>query len=583
MGQGKGKWKVLLLILLFTSYVNLLTVVEHSHDNYHRPAKLEGAVFQELWGFNWSENLDVKLVDESVIEFNGAAVRVEHYTFRLLPDNATCLTHAWLYSTGSGGSEDSFWLLLVHGLGGDHRFFEGELGGYKLAYELALRGYKVLAIDAAGHGQSCIPGGRSWVDRAYTIEPGEFFLYYVYLSAVRGVEVAKTLGAVPGRIAVAGVSMGGMTSIVVGSIHPDVRLAIPIVASGCIPCMIESGGLANLVGSANTTINAATVEKLSASDPLAYAEYAASRGMVSGKVFYMLFSGHDEFFPVEGLDATVEALKRGGATVYVAFSGNNNHYRAAPGWIDSVVALVEIYRRGGPARVERALSGSEARRAGIAGVILNPREWRPASDGLAYTVGVPVLPLLLGGEAVVEYTGTPVLTTSLPASIPAALRIAVFATTAVAAYMAARRLNVRRPAAVLAVALVSAAVFAAPFWVWPGRFSLSLLDLMERYAVTPSEALGAPTHVILTVLVLAAPLLLALYMLAARRGSGIAAAVLYVLFSLAPFAIMRLMLGNIASRSPQPLAAETVPLEAAVFVILAAAWRAKQGLASAGK
>ncbi|WP_062662194.1 alpha/beta fold hydrolase [Aeropyrum camini] len=268
------------LLLLFIGYINLYTVLDPSQDTYITPPPLGEDLYRELWGFDWSRGLDVRVESFEAASYRGSTISVAKISFSLLPGTPDCRIYGWLY--GSPSSEGP-WILLVHGLGGDHTFFEETLGGYKIAYELALRGFKVLSIDAAGHGESCIPGGESWRDRATTLEPGEFFLYYVYLSGVRAVEAAEALGAEPGRIAVMGVSMGGLTSYTVASLHPSVTLAIPIVASGCLSCMIQSGGLANLVGPSDAPVDGETVEKLSSSDPLSYIKLAASKGLLEGK------------------------------------------------------------------------------------------------------------------------------------------------------------------------------------------------------------------------------------------------------------------------------------------------------------
>lgn len=562
-------WGLALVILLLVGYVNVLALIERPIDDYPVTGALSDKVFEALWSFDWSSELNLKLVEEQEVDYDGVGVDVKHYTYQLIPQNESCLVHAWVYDAPG---DNGYWVILVHGLGGSHEFYEKPLGGYKLAYELAKRGFTVMAIDAAGHGLSCIPGGKSWTDKAFTIEPGEFFLYYVYLSGVRAVEAAKELGAEPGKIIVSGVSMGGMTSLVVGSIHPDVPLAIPIVASGCIPCMIGSGGLANLVGPTDMALDEETIAKLSAADPLAYIKYAGAKGLLEGKAFYILFSGHDEFFPTEGLIATVKALQEGGARVYVAFDGNNNHYKPAAGWIDSILSLMESYAGEGEAGLP---STGEAAYADSGLLLYGAREWRPPVEGLAYASGVPLVPLLFGGEVVGEYSGNPLLTT-LP-YIPSWVLNAILALLAliIAYTVAVRRLGLARPEALMTLVVAAVIIYALPYWTWPGRFALSLLELIERYGVTPSGALGIQTLPLLTAAILVAPLLLTLYILSGRRALSILTAILYLLVALLPFIVTRLVLATIASRAPQPLPASTIPIEIAVPVILAVSWKIK--------
>lgn len=110
---------------------------------------------------------------------------------------------------------------------------------------MAKQGHVVLAIDAPGHGKSCIIGSKDWREAARRLKPVKLNLFYqVYVAVVRSIEVLKHIKIVdPERIGIVGVSMGGMAAIVAGSLHPAVKAVIPIVASGCIPCMIASGGL----------------------------------------------------------------------------------------------------------------------------------------------------------------------------------------------------------------------------------------------------------------------------------------------------------------------------------------------------
>ncbi len=556
---------VVFILLLFFGSINLYTVLDPSLDYFKASPPLEGALYDRLWGFDWSSGLDLRVEESRSIGYKGVTVKIKHVTYALFPWNNTCRIHAWLYTVGARGSG---WIVLVHGLGGSHEFWEEQLDGYKVAFDLALMGFNVLSIDAAGHGESCIPGGKSWEDKAFTIEPGEFFLYHVYVSAVRAVEAAKAMGAEPGRIAVMGVSMGGMTSYVVASIHPDVPLAIPIVASGCIPCMIQSGGLANLVGPTNMEVTDEVVAKLAAADPLSYIKLAASRGWLEGKTFYILFSGHDEYFPTEGLEFTVEALREGGARVSVAFAGNNNHYKPAPGWMDSVFIVLEEFLRKGVEGVASMLPRGQAHVTSQAALVVGASKWRPGADGLAYLPGIPLIPMLLGGEVVGKVGDRP-LANLLPQSSPLALRLAMLALFTAAAAIYARSRGIPRWPLAIVAAYASAAAFASPFWLWPGRFHHSVLSLMERYAVTPSMVLGIPTNPLLSLAVALSPVLAAALATSRGKASTAALAVLYLVASLLPFILMRVVLSVIESRALQPMPARVVPVEAVYIALVA--------------
>ena len=558
----KAVLKIASIIFTMAAFTSLLAVLDPSHDQYPPPPDVDPGVFEKLWSFDWGKDLNLTIEQLDEWSYSGTEIMETRVEFSLKPDTPECRISGFIYSSKSSSPSD--WVILVHGLGGDHTFFEEEIGGVILPLELASLGYTVMAIDAAGHGESCIPGGESWVDRAGVLEPGEFFLYYVYLSGVRAVEAALALGAEEGRIAVSGVSMGGLTSYAVASLHPAVSLAIPIVASGCFNCMILSGGLANLVGPADAAFSEETALSLAYVDPLTY----ISEGSVDGKLFYILFSGHDEFFPTEGLAATVDGLRAAGASVYLAFDGNNNHYKAPPEWVSSAIEVLKAFKEGGVEEAEEALGSRAASAPGLTSFLTGGGEWRPAADGLYYLPGVPILPLLLSGEVVDKSKDIPI-TASTPEAAPAPLKyIATLAWFALA-YMAATHSGVprRRVQAMLALTLAAALLYSLPFWAWSGRFSLGILSLMERYAVTPQDALGLPTSPILTLLILAAPAAIAVQHTTGRRAVIVVTAIILLLATLAPFILMRLVLGEIEARSPQDLPTQIYPLELAGILL----------------
>ncbi|GBF08840.1 hypothetical protein apy_05650, partial [Aeropyrum pernix] len=356
---------------------------------------------------------------------------------------------------------------------------------------------------------------------------------------------------------------------------PAVPLAVPIVASGCLPCMIQSGGLANLVGPPDAPVDMETVAMLSHADPLSYIRMAGERGWLEGKAFYILFSGHDEYFPTEGLAATVDALRSAGAVVAVAYSGNNNHYKPAPGWMDSALLVLEEFRDGGVEAVRTLLTPAAGEEAGWPDLLAGGAEWRPSSDGLAYLPGIPLIPLVLSGEVVSRAPGE-VLATSLPWSPPRILPAIILLAATVLAGLHAHRSRLPRWPAALAAAYATAAAYTIAFWTWPGRFSLGMLSLMERFAVTPSLTLGLPTLELMTLSAALSPLLAAAYLLAAGRWVSIATAALYLAVALPPYIVMRLVLSLVAENALQPIPAAIVPVEIAYILILAAAVVAKR-------
>ncbi|MEB3860353.1 MAG: acetylxylan esterase, partial [Desulfurococcales archaeon] len=209
---------ILLVVLIASMTSSLQSVLVPSEKPYTGPPTISPVDFDYFWGLDWSEDLDVRVESRTPVTYSSptgfiTTLYVTELSYRLYPGR-DCRIYAWLYTTNNSGE---YGILLVHGLGGDHKSFEEPLEepleGVITAYELASMGYMVLSIDAAGHGKSCIPGSSDWIEAARKTSAEDFLFRHVYSSALRGVEVLKQMGASPGKIAVAGVSMGGMTSI----------------------------------------------------------------------------------------------------------------------------------------------------------------------------------------------------------------------------------------------------------------------------------------------------------------------------------------------------------------------------------
>ncbi len=95
------------------------------------------------------------------------------------------------------------------------------------------------------------------------------------------------------------------------------------------------------------------------------------------------------------------------------------------------------------------------------------------------------------------------------------------------------------------------------------------MSLMERYAVTPSMVLGIPTNPLLSLAVALSPVLAAALATSRGKASTAALAVLYLVASLLPFILMRVVLSVIESRALQPMPARVVPVEAVYIALVA--------------
>ena len=481
--------KKLVIAFIFSSILAVSVIGEYYSMHQPSVSKLvqppPPIAINRLWGFDWSSNLNINITSTREVKSERSRIVVSEIAYALFPDTPNCRIHGWLYYRRdlSGKAPG---ILLVHGIGGSHEMYEKEV---PLAYTLAKRGYVVLSIDAAGHGKSCIVGSRDWREAAGKIENiTENLFYQVYVSAIRGVEVLKNFSLVDStRIGVIGVSMGGMTAIVVGSMHPDVKISIPIVASGCLACMFLEGSLANLIGNPNLKLSQYVKAKLSLIDPLVYAGGFSQ----TGKKYLFLFSTHDEYFAIEGLAATVTALEGRGASVVVFLAPNNDHYQVYPGWTDTIINFLDrfllrnITRWGlSNLRLEYALF-----LAGYPNTLKTAL--RLAIPGTQY-FWAPSYTLVLLPIDIIGFTiENGVAHTSLLSSIgynEGAILAAISATILLYVLVSSRREIVYRVAAVAVYAL-SIMVYILPYASWPGRFTVTYPELYEKYAVLLSNTL----------------------------------------------------------------------------------------------
>ena len=508
---------------------------------------------------NYSGGLDLRLESVYQVSIAGRIVEAKRYSFALTPEDPACRVYMNVMEAGDGE-----WVLLFHGLGGDASFWiEGE--GASVTATLVGRGFNVAIPDLAGHGDSCVPGGESWKDLARSLSsPEGFFLYYVYLSGLRSVEALRALGA--DGVSVVGVSLGGMTALTVASLQPQVEKAISIYASGCITCMIASGGLANFLGDPQRGLDdPQTLNTIASLDPLNYLRF----GEVRGKTFWIVMPSHDEYFPLESLLATVKVLGAQGARYGYTIIPNGNHY-LNPTWLPGLVADVA--------------SGNIPEGEGD-----EDYYWRPAAKGLSYLtapLAAGLLPwTLIAPVEIVENSGEPPATTNFRvASILLGLALLVIwfiasSLTALAGYIPKPWVP---PLFSVAFAVIASLL---PAVAWDGRFSLSLLEAAERYGVTMYTALGVPSHYLITLGALVAPIMIAGVVGAKGRATVIALSIVY-LAALAALSIpVRLTMATVASRAEAEgfeTALTLYPVEALLLLLLPAALYVRRRIASLG-
>ena len=557
----------LLALLLFSMTSSIQALLSPPEKSYVEPPPVNFLDFDRLWRIDWGSGLDLRIESRTPITYSAPAgfittLYVTEVSYRIYP-GVDCRIYAWLYSTNSSSD---YGVLLVHGLGGTHRSFEEPLGepleGVIPAYELASMGYLVLSIDAAGHGKSCIPGSKDWIEAARRTDAENFLFRHVYASALRGVEVLKDLGASPGKIAVAGVSMGGMTSIAVASLHPDVALAVPMIAAGCFTCMVESGGLANLVGDPTKTLgDREVVYNISLSDPLVIAMRS-----LPAKTYYFLFATHDEFFPLEGLEKLVSTLKERGNTVAVRLMANTNH-EVPEKYLKEVFELLRAFKED---RIPLEEASKRSREPGFNELVGASYWWRPGFKGSYYLPGATPITLIFSPQFFTEGGVGSVKYTSLAREIPSYVSLVIAFMAGAASYYVAYLLSMshRRSFLVPVMAFVASSLYWLPYIVWPGRFSISLLEFTERFGATPGEATGIPSLELFFLAIVASPIMLGATAIVESRRRVLAILSIYLVVNIVVFALSRLTLSAIESRSGIDLPLTVYPLELAIIVIV---------------
>ncbi len=504
---------------------------------------------------SWEGGLGLRLESSETVSVSGRLVEVKKYSFTLKPGLGDCRIYMRVVDANGG----SGWVLLIHGLGGSSLFWLEGPGASVLA-ELINRGFNLALVDLAGHGESCIPGGSEWKDLARSLgDPQSFFLYYVYLSGLRAVEALNEIGA--SDVSVVGLSLGGMTALVVAALHDSVGSAVSIYAAGCLTCMIASGGSANFIGDPDSGLSDKdALHTLARLDPLNFIRSSP----MEGKRVWIVMPSHDEYFPLEALEATLAELERSGAAVGFTIAPNGSHYSMPP-WLPELVADL--------------LSGKPA---GVGGETL---VWRPSAKGLSYLPGAgsPVILNLVAPSQVLVLQGSPPATVSV-AEGPRVLSILLAALWAAVSVAAGRAGYVFKPWLLPLFSVAAAAIVAGlPAVAWPDRFSLSILELAERYGSTMSAFSSLPSLHAFTAAAIAVPAFLAGVLAVKSRYSTAALALAYVLAVATLYGVPRLTfytVESLASAEGFESRATIYPVEAALILLLAVAVLAKKRLAT---
>jgi len=428
-------------------------------------------------------------------------------------------------------------IVLVHGWGGSHK----SLLSY--AEYLASEKFVVLAIDAAGHGKSgLINRPKVLYLTDWDFKNIEYsLLRQVYLSAIRAVSVLTRDSSVDSsKIGICGASMGGLTSLVAGAVDPRIQVVVPVVASGCLLSSIRLGGLSNFLISRNISRFNKYLANVAYIDPVNYVH------LMKNKRIYILFSTHDEFFPIEGLLCTLSKTKAG--ELYLSLAANNNHYREYYGWREYALKFFKhvFYGEDFP-KLEYSAVDLELGLYASAkdGVYL---EVRPAIQGFPYTrLKPPVfLPYLFPLQYFVELRDSSgrFVVTSAPVKVGSTAATVVLVLSAVLLLLSKRSLKHLLD---LFFVVIVTLVYVSPLLYCPSRFTLNILQLTERYGVYTGSLYTTPF------LALLSPIVYYLCLLMKNKKEKILLATVYLIVSSAAFIEVSYIISRVLSKVPEQL------------------------------
>jgi cephalosporin-C deacetylase-like acetyl esterase len=222
-------------------------------------------------------------------------------------------------------------VLLLHGTNGSAE----EMLGY--GEQLASNGYAVLAMDSPGCGNSTGPKCTDANNVDFSNGPYSSYYYQNVIAASRAITVLAQLNDVNGSaIAVTGASMGGVTTFLISAIDNRVKVAIPVVAAGYFDDIIQEGSFANFVIPLNVSTSDPRVKDFGMYfDCRAYAEELKVPTL-------MLIGTNDEFFFLEAVNKTYSIIPSEKALNLIPNLG----HAFAEDWINSTVLWLDHYLKG---------------------------------------------------------------------------------------------------------------------------------------------------------------------------------------------------------------------------------------------
>jgi cephalosporin-C deacetylase-like acetyl esterase len=206
-------------------------------------------------------------------------------------------------------------VIMIHGTGQRRQTF------FNAGLSYAALNCSVLVVDLVGHGAS--EGPKPTAD--VTIYQGDFNKSsYHYLAFCNGLQAVRAMLSFttlvdPARIAITGLSLGGMTSEVVGAIYHDkIALVLPAGIIN-ITCMFPETSVRNLANFTYDELLAVPATLWQYMNPLNY------MGIAQYPDICAFMGTTDEYFSYEGIDDVWQVLKASSNQKWLQITSNGHH------------------------------------------------------------------------------------------------------------------------------------------------------------------------------------------------------------------------------------------------------------------
>lgn len=252
----------------------------------------------------------------SPVTVNGVRLKVFQVMFDSYPDpEAPVRVHGFVALPANAGPRSLPAVIFGHGAGGQ--------ADEQLARTLAaLLSAAVISFSGPGQGRST--GRPSTAENWLRTNPiQQSWLYQYAYSAMRAVTYLTTLPEVdPNRMAMTGVSAGGLMTWIANGVDDRLAAACPIMATGDWPRALASGSwfVHFPLGEARVSPDSPQAQTFARYlDPLQYAHRQNAPVM-------LINGAQDEFFPIDTTRSTFEAVDAPDKRLEVIFDWDHGYY-----------------------------------------------------------------------------------------------------------------------------------------------------------------------------------------------------------------------------------------------------------------